>query len=244
MIIKKNIDSLLQDQQLKKKLIESLDAEELYRIRREDILKQVHIESTNIKFDRKQMEFRYTGLDGHTYFAFPDALGLPIERFGKMKYFLMWMSSGISPKEFTALLDKASQALSEGIKDPKNAAMIGMCIEEMRGRERLTLHTELLYNFLAVQWVRDDEDPLTYNNQIQLQKVDALKKETESGNTYFFFQQKEIKLLSTLFRMSEIEWQKYWKESLSSQEYLTALQMMKFSSAKEADPSIATSKKV
>jgi glycyl-tRNA synthetase alpha subunit len=74
-----------------------------------------------------------------------------------------------------------------------------------------------------------------YNNQIQLEKVEAFKKENEAGNAYFFFQQKEIKMLSTLFRMSAEEFQKYWKESLSSQAYLTALQTMKHFSEKEKE---------
>ena len=230
MIIKKNIEALIGDKELRAQIISRLSAEDIFAVRREDILKQVHQDSSGIKFNRSDLEYRYTGIDGHSYSSFPDSLGLPIDRFGKMKHFLMWMASGIAPQELTALLDKASEALASGIKDNKNAAMIGMCIEEIRGRERMTIHTELLFNFLAVQWVRDDEDPLIYNNQIQLEKVEVLKKENAAGNSYFFFQQKELKMLSNLFRMSEGEWLTYWNESILNQEYLKAMTAMKFSS--------------
>lgn len=250
MIIAKNIESLLSDEARKKEIINSIDPidylkawlpelinaidpEDYYEKRRAGILKIFYQEQAKIKFDRKSLEHRYTDAGGHTYSGFPDSLGLPIERFGKMKFYLMWMVSGISPKELNDLLDRADDALGNGISDLKNAAMIGKIHEEIRGRERLTIHTELLYNFLAVQWCRDDENPLIYNNQIQLEKVEAFKKETASGNTYFFFQQKELKMLSNLFKMSEDEWKRFWEESLSNQAYLQALKMMKFSSTSE-----------
>ncbi len=219
-----------------------IDAEEFYQARKIDVNKVFHEMLSKIKFDRQKMEYRYVDSDGHTYHGFPSKLGLPIERFGKMKSYLMWMISGISPKELRDLLDKADDALGKGIADPKQAAVIGMVHEEIRGRERLTIHTELLYNFMAVQWVRDDEDPLTFNNQIQLEKVESFKRESSKGNSYFFFRQKEMKMLSNLFKMSEEEWNKYWQESLNNQAYLQALRIMKYSSVKEEGPSKETSK--
>lgn len=233
MIVTKNIKSLLKDPAIMNEVINSLPIDVLYDLRRKDILKKYHHESSKVKFDRKDLELRYTDEDGRNYYGFPDKLGLPIDRFGKMKFYLMWMASGISPKELDDLLNKQAEALAAGIKDPAQAAIIGMCIEEMRGRKRMTLHTELLYNFLAVQWVRDDEDPLVYNNQIQLEKVESFRKENENGNSYFFFRQKELKLLSSFFRMSEDEFQTYYKESLSHQAFLQAMLQMKFSSATE-----------
>lgn len=242
MIVAKNTDTLLKDEKLKEEIMQKLYWEfvkkikvsDVYEQRRDDVMKCFHEEHSKRKFDRKEMELAYHGSDGHFYDRFPKNLGLPIDRFGKMKFFLMWMVQGISPDEINALLDKADDALGKGLTDPKNAAMIGKCHEEIRGRERLTIHTELLYNFLAVQWVRDDEDPLVYNNQIQLEKVDAFKKENEKGNSYFFFQQEELKMLSNLFKMSEEEWNLFWQESLSHQNFLKAFRMMKFSSGSES----------
>lgn len=223
-------------------MIPAVPVENYYAQKRPEILKLFYEENARVKFDRKSMEHRYTGMDAHTYHGFPKHLGLPIERFGKMKFYLMWMSSGISPVELDKLLDRQAEALGKGIENPANAAMIGLCIEEMRGRKRLTIHTELLYNFMAVQWVRDDEDPLVFNNQIQLEKVEAFKRETAAGNTYFFFQQSELKMLSNLFRMSEEEWKEFWNESLNNQAYLKAMSMMKYSSKSDSIDTSTTSK--
>lgn len=196
---------------------------------RSDILKEIHIMNSKVQFDKGKLELRYTDKSGNQYYGFPQDYELPLERFGKLKYYLSWMVQGISPDEQNTILDLMDKSLFNGLKDTKNAAMIGKCIEELRMREHLTIHTELLYNFLSVQWVRQDENPLVFNNQIQLEKVEAFKKENADGNTYFFFQQKELKMLSNLFKMSEQEWNQYWQESLLKQEYMKEL-MKKLSS--------------
>jgi len=204
-------------------LIPFIDCEQLYKLRRADILSIVHAESSRLKFDRANLEHRYIDALGNNYSGFPDHVSLPVQRYGMMKYFLMWMTSSISPEEMRGLCDAMSEALAKGVSNPKNAARIGVLIEEIRQREKMTLHTELLLNFLAVQWVRQDEDPLVYNNQIQLEKVDALQAET--GNPLFFFRQKELKRIYDSYRMSDEEWNKYWTESLQNQQFLKALRM-------------------
>lgn len=215
-------------------MIPAVPAENFYQQKRGEILKLFYEENSRVKFDRKSLEHAYTFKNGHRCYRFPKHMGLPLERFGKMKFYLMWMQSGISPHELRSLIEKASAALADGIVHPENASKIGLVLEEIKGRERLTIHTELLYNFLAVQWVRDDEDPVTYNNQIQLEKVEMFREEVEAGNSYFFFQQSELRMLSTLYRMSEEEWKEYWSESLNNQSYLKAMEMIL---AKPAKPS-------
>lgn len=235
MIFKKSVKDLLSDESLTKQIIQSLSASEFYEARRGDVLKSFYEDHLKIKFEKKSLEWAYTDKEGNVYCRFPKKLGLPIDRFAMMKKYLMWMVQGISPDELDSLLDIQEQALASGIKDAKNAAKIGVVIEEIRMRRNMTIHTELLYNFLAVQWVRQDEDPLTFNNEIQKQKVESFQKETASGNSYFFFQQTELKMLSSLFSMSEQEWAKYWNESLLKQEYLKAFTKMNLTSGTESD---------
>lgn len=218
MLITTSLQSLLSNPKHRAELLQTITPEEYYNARKAEVLKVIHSEASKVKFEWGVLEHRYIDADGRHYRGFPNTLQLPIERFGEMKKFLMYLVSGISPDELDALLDVADKALHDGLKDPKNAAVIGTVLTEIRGRKKMTLHTELLLNFLAVQWVRDDEDPLVYNNQIQMQKVDALRKESEAGNSHFFFQQKELKLLSDSFRMSASELQDLWNESLKEQQ--------------------------
>ena len=89
-------------------------------------------------------------------------------------------------------------------------------------RSSLSFHVELFYNILAVQIVRDDEDPYTYTNAIQLQKVEAFKKEQHTGNLYFFFQQPELKNLSDLLKITQQDVEKLLIESKAELEVMHA----------------------
>ena len=168
------------------------------------------------------LEYCYTDMEGKKYYRFGDTMALAIERFGKMKEYLMWIASGITPYELDKLIEFGEGALEEGIKSKgsKAAGKIGWVFTELRERKKLIIHTELLYNFLACQWVREDEDPATYNNEIQMQKVDQFKKEVASKDAYFFFQVKELKMLYEQLNLSKHEWTVFWEESLIKQEAL------------------------
>lgn len=154
------------------------------------------------------------------YYKYPESMSLPLERFGKLQEYMMWMSSGITATELDALLDEADKALTEGLLQKKNASRIGFILSEIRDRKNMVIHTELLYNFLAVQVIREDEDPEFFNNSIQMQKVERFKEETKNGKTYDFFLRIGLKKLNDLFNMSEQEWNKLWDESIQQQKAL------------------------
>ena len=173
-------------------------------------------------FTHASMEYAYTDTNGLRYFRFPDSLKLPLERFGKMKEFLMWIASGITPAEMDKLIDMGLGALDNGMKakGSRSAGVIGFVFEELKSRRKLCVHTELLYNFLACQWVREDEDPTLFNNEIQLQKVAQFKEEVRGKDSYFFFQNKELKWLHDKLNLSQSEWIAYWEDSLIQQQSL------------------------
>lgn len=168
------------------------------------------------------LEWVYTDLNQVKYYRFPDTMRLPLERFGKTKEYLMWIAAGITPSELDLLLDFADTALEEGIKSKgsKAAGKIGWVLQELRFRRKMILHTELLYNFLACQWIREDEEPTTFNNEIQLQKVSQFKEEVHGKDSFFFFQQKELKILQERLNLSHSEWIAYWEESQIQQQAL------------------------
>lgn len=160
------------------------------------------------------LEYRFHDSNGKIYFGFPDSLPLPLERWGKCRDFLAWMSAGVTASEFHQLIEVAEKNWISYIKTGKNAAKVGYIFEELKNRSNLVLHTELLYNFLAIQLVREDEQIETFNVEIQNEKVEQFKKETANGNHYFFFQQPELKKLHEFWKFSQSEWEKYWNESL------------------------------
>lgn len=182
------------------------------------------------------LELCFIDSAGNKYYKFPESMSLPVERFGKLQEFMMWMSASLTPAEFDALIDEGEKALMTCMTDKKGFSKIGFVFTMMKERRQMVVHTELLYNFLAIQVVRQDELAEHFNNAIQIEKVEQFKKETADGKTYDFFLRIGLKKLNDLFNMSEQEWNQFWGESLEQQNLLK--EMLKTIS-KEELPSTA-----
>ncbi len=196
---------------------------QLWNERKESFLK-IYASEQSTPLTHSQLEKCFVDRNGKQYYRFPEAVALPVERLGKRSEILQWMSAGLSDSEQELLLNEIDKALMDGLsnKDKKSAARIGSIIHQMRERRKMVIHTELLYNFLACQWVREDEAPDVYNNEIQMQKVEQFKEEVAHSNSYFFFQQTELKMLNDYMNFTEDEWNKYWAESVIKQQALKA----------------------
>jgi hypothetical protein len=165
------------------------DLNRLWLDHKEHFMKCLAIEQNNKSAQGKgELERRFIDSNGRSYFAYGKNSSLPIERLGKLMEYMQWMSAGLTSVELDKLLDAMDKAIMAGLKTGKNAARIGAILEEIRLRKKMVIHHELLYNYLAVQWIRDDENPLVFNNQIQLEKVEQFKIEVSKSNAYFFFQ--------------------------------------------------------
>src|SRR3990167_10370512 len=179
-----------------------------------------------------KLELCFTDSCGCKYYKFPEAMSLPIERFGKLQEFMMWMSASLTPTEFDSLIDEGEKALMTCMTDKKGFSKIGYIFTMMRERREMVIHTELLYNFLAVQVIRQDEQAEHFNNAIHLEKIVQFKEETKDGKTYDFFLRIGLKKLNDLFNMSEAEWMRFWGESLEAQRVLS--EMVKIISKEES----------
>lgn len=195
--------------------------ESFYKKYRKEILALVQAENTK-KLGTKDLEFRYTDLEGVSYFGFGRDMALPVDRLGKLYGYMEMLMKGMTVAEDEAIDKAISQALEAGLGNPKekSAAKIGALIMEREKRRSMVIHSELLYNILAVQWIREDEDPTTYNNEIQMQKVSQFMKEVQERGAYSFFQVPELKQLNSFLKMSKDEWEGYWSESIIQQKVL------------------------
>lgn len=168
----------------------------------------------------KDLVYRFHDKQGKAYFGFPESLPLPLERWGKARDFLQWMSVGVSVEEFNNLITLAEKNWLSYIKTGKNAAKVGYIFEELRTRSSMVLHTELLYNYVAVLLVREDESAIHFNAEVHNEKVAQLKREMENGNSNFFFALPELNKLNKLLNFSYDDWQTYWTESEVKQQLL------------------------
>ena len=49
----------------------------------------------------------------------------------------------------------------------------------------MVIHDELFYNIIAIQLIRHDENPTEFNNDIQMEKVEAFKQLDKKDDTFF-----------------------------------------------------------
>lgn len=195
------------------KILIGKNHKEIWLKNKEKFLQYFIEESGEKRIEKNNLEYRFHDSNGKIYYGFPESLPLPLERWGKMKDFLMYMNIGISLDEYTALIDVAEKNWLSFIKTGKNASKVGYIFQELRNRSRMIFHTELLYNFLAVQLIREDEDVAIFNNEIHNEKVNQFKKECANGQHYFFFQKPELKKLHEFSNFTKEQWLEYWKES-------------------------------
>lgn len=158
--------------------------ERYFKKRESEFLEYLH-KKNGTKLTKENLTFAFFDLKGNAYYKFNKDMALPMARLGKMYEYMMWLSSGVTGDELNSLLDYADKALTEGIKNTKNAAKIGFIISELKDRKNMVVHPELFYNIIAVQIIRGDESITEFNNEIQMQKVEAFKKLDTHNDTFF-----------------------------------------------------------
>lgn len=156
----------------------------IYSFFEKGFVKYLH-EKNGTQIKKENLKFAFFDLKGLSYYKFTKDLALPMVRLGKLHEYMKWLSAGVTGSELDDMLDNADKALTDGIKNGKNASKIGFVISELRDRKKMVVNDELFYNIIAVQMVRSDESPTEFNNEIQLQKVQALRLLNESNDTFF-----------------------------------------------------------
>jgi hypothetical protein len=178
---------------------------------------------------KTDLRYIFTDLQGKKYYEFSQDKPLPLERFGEQTRILEQISKGFSLSEQTVIFDEMKKSLANGLKDTRMISRIAFLIGVMEDRATIGMHTELLYELVAVQWVREDEMPETFNSKIQSEKVSAFKEYVAAHGSYFFFQSAPLKKLNHLLNMSESEWTTLFHESLIKQQALKEL-LLRFQS--------------
>lgn len=194
--------------------------------------------------DKATMEFGFTDSNGKNYFKYPQDAVIPVERWGKLNEYAMWMSAGLTSTELDKLVTRGEEAIADGLKkDTRNVAIIATVFDQIRQRKNMVIHTELFYNYVAVQLVREDEQPDVFNNEIQLQKVEQFKKEVAAGNSYDFFFKLGLSKLNSLMDMSKAEWEQYWINSQQEQELLSEAVKLLQSKKTSSSGAVSSAKK-
>ena len=166
----------------------------------------------------KDLQFAFTDTEGVSYYHVNAQLGIGLDHYTKAMEFTMWMSAGMTATELHSLIDVGEQA-NENLHAGKkgNLATIGWVFREMRLRANMVIHTELLYNFIACYYIREDEPLSEWIESIHNEKVEAFKKTVKERTAYEFFQLPELINLTGISNMSPQEWNEHWNASIREQ---------------------------
>ena len=203
-------------------MIIAKNLQSVYKNNKEELLKLI-AKDQNKPMGFDELEYSFIDLQGKKYYSFPEATALPIERLAKMEEYKVYMSSGLHNQAITEITDYMQSILEKivnsGIDNEvkknssKNIGDLGMLIRELKERQKTFIPIEIYYAFLAIQLVREDENPHIFNNSVHNSKIAALMDLNEQ-NGGFFFGQKESKQLQSWLNMLEPEWSEYWENSM------------------------------
>jgi hypothetical protein len=169
----------------------------------------------------KELKREFADTDGKWYYSF-DGLAMPINRVAQAENYKIWLNNGLTKKNLLYFLDESDKSVNAAlVRDKEFAKQMAKIItinNEIRERAKMVIPSELIYNILAVQFIREDEDPVSFNNNIHLEKV-AMFKNIDSNNNYsFFLHTKQLKMLLHSLNMSEGQWMEYLKSSVPKEE--------------------------
>jgi hypothetical protein len=157
--------------------------------------------------------------EGHTYYRFPKELNLPLERFSMSMGLMERISSGISGGEMDKILSGMEKALSAGLSNPKNAAVVAAYIHVLRERQNNVIHRDILLNLAATWVVRGDEDPGSIDPDIHKQKLELFEGMCKEAS-HDFFTRLDIDPLMPLLTMSPQDFQILWEYNVEAQRKL------------------------
>lgn len=169
----------------------------------------------------KDLDFAFKDTAGRSYFRINTQLGIGLAHYGKAMEFTMWMSAGLTEAELHKLIDVAEAAMERLVAGKKGSlATVGWALNEMKLRSQMVIHTELLYQFIACHYIREDEPLSEWVESIHNEKVEAFKECVKERTAYDFFLLPELQNLTAMSTMSPDEWNSYWQDSIREQKRL------------------------
>lgn len=181
----------------------------LYTLFKRQFLKYYFLEQSN-KSGFEKMKKVFVDSDGRQYFTPENDFDIPHERTKEIEKKLMRIASGLSDGELNKFFDAMEKALGNGKKP--DIAQIGFLIKEMRLRQEILLHPDLMFDMVALKYIREDEDPCIVNVDIHKEKIEQFKKDSKDG-LYDFFYGAGLSTYIPYLTKLESEWEEYWRES-------------------------------
>jgi len=174
------------------------------------------------------MELVFVGADGKKYYRFSDEMNIPNARRYELEqrsFLANYLLTGRELDKFVGVMlaavneglgkieDKNSKVRDQGKASFQRAQF--MLLELQNRRKHLYIDTDFFIDMMAVWYVREDEQPWKFDEQIHREKIETFTKElSQSEDTYAFFLSRGITELLPYLKRLQGNWAQERAKSL------------------------------
>lgn len=143
--------------------------------------------------DFEALKHVFTDSKGQRYYQFIDPYDIPLPRAGKIEEFNYQLQRKFNTYELDLFQKKMEDLNIRAIQNMDNKEIVrevlvkqGALVQEIALRENQVIHPELMFDMVAVCYIREDENPVVFDQRIHDEKVDQFKIDSV-GRLYDFF---------------------------------------------------------
>lgn len=131
--------------------------------------------------------------NGKRYFKYNQDSDTPIVRKGKIDESMAMALSKFSEGEMDVFITKGDELCSTALNSLTqegridNVAKLKAFFEEMKSRQTIPLHPDMMFEVVAYMYIREDEKHDEVDEDIQAQKIIQFKKDSKGGLRDFFY---------------------------------------------------------
>lgn len=172
-----------------------------------------YLSQQNKPVTHKDLDYAFTDSESNRYFEFNMNKAISMARIEQLKKYMTFMNLRMTAENLDEIIDKVLEYVEKGLTEKQNAARASALLLEIKDRKERIRPAELIYNYLAVLYIRHDEDPMEIDNDIHMEKVEMFMNESAKKDSFFFRLTELLKLFGSL-TLSQAEWKQYLDESL------------------------------
>lgn len=134
-------------------------------------------------------DFAFIDSNGKKYYKYKDEHQMPLNRFEQLNIYIQEYAARIDRPTIKSWINAANDVLNR--KDDKRLKMeMGHLLKSLESRCDLLFEPDILLNIAMCQYIREDEKPDVWDENLQKEKVAQISKDKAAGNAlYFFFQE-------------------------------------------------------
>lgn len=120
-----------------------------------------------------------------SYYSFGSDMDLPLERLQALLPKLKLLKYGFDEDMEDKLWDALELAINNGKKP--DIAQIGFIAKERKRRKDMVINTDILFDIVALRYIREDENPGIIDPEIHKEKIAQFKNDSVDGLYNFFY---------------------------------------------------------